>query len=237
MLADLLSRRGERGEADSLFRRLESDASRPPGEAMLVDETYGAALVAEGRGAAALPMLASAMRMATTQPHDVADLPRIRQALGDADDQLGRRAEAGPLLAAARSTWMAEGPADAPWVLGARERWARFEMEVGAAAIAEAECQAIVTAAAGKPSAPVALAQADLARLALKRDDLGAARDASAAALSTLGAAIELYDVRSWIPVWRARAAVLAAGGDVAGANALTKRASDAERRYGAPRV
>lgn len=130
---------------------------------------------------------------------------------------------------------MREGPADAPWVLGARERWAMFEMTGGAAWIAEAECQAIVKAAGGRPSAPVALAQADLARLALKRGDLGAARDASAAALNTLGAATEPYDVRSWIPVWRSRALVLAAAGDAAGARALTRRASDAARRYGAP--
>jgi hypothetical protein len=165
----------------------------------------------------------------------VADLPRIQQALGEADEQLGRRAAAEPLLAAARTTWMGEGPANAPWVLGARERWARFEMAGGAAATAEAECQAIVRAAGHTPSAPVALAQGDLARLALTRGDVGAARDDSAAALNTMSAATGLYDVRSWIPVWRARADVLAATGDAAGAKAWTKRASDAARRYGAP--
>ena len=50
-----------------------------------------------------------------------------------------------------------------------------------------------------------------------------------------MSAATGLYDVRSWIPVWRARALVLAAAGDAAGAEAWTKRASDAARRYGAP--
>jgi len=238
LLADLLRQRGERGEADRILQQLDSEAERadtPPGEAMLVKATYGAALVAEGRPAAALPVLGAALGMARVRPHDVTDVPRIQQALGDAEDQLGRRAAAGPLFAAARTAWMGEGPANAPWVLGARERWARFEMAGGAAATAEAECQAIVKAAGRTPSAPVALAQADLARLALMRGDVGAARDDSAAALDTMSAATGLYDVRSWIPVWRERALVLAAAGDAAGAKAWTKRASDAARRYGAP--
>jgi eukaryotic-like serine/threonine-protein kinase len=238
LLADLLRQRGEREEADRIFRLLDSEADKadtPPGMAMRVKETYGAALVAEGRPAAALPVLGAALGMARVRPHGVADLPRIQQALGEAEEQLGRRAAAGPLLAAARTAWMGEGPANAPWVLGARERWARFEMAGGAAAIAAAECQAIVKAAGRTPSAPVALAQADLARLALMRGDVGAARDDSAAALNTMSAATGLYDVRSWIPVWRARAFALAAVGDAAGAKAWTKRASDAARRYGAP--
>ncbi len=237
-LADLLRQRGRRGEADHIFQQIDAEvdgAGAPPGQAITVKELYGAALVAEGRAAAALPILGVALRMASTRPHVVADLPLIQQALGEAQDQLGHRAVAGPLLAAARTAWIREGPANAPWVLGARERWARFEMADGAAAVAEAECQAIVRTAGRTPPAPVALAQADLARLALKRGDVGAARDDSAAALNTMSAATGLYDVRSWIPVWRARALALAAAGDAAGAEAWTKRASDAARRYGAP--
>jgi hypothetical protein len=236
-LADLLHQRGERGEADRILQRLNSEADRadtPPGQAVNVKATYGAALVAEGRPSAALPVLGAALGLARVRPRQAADLPHIEQALGEAEDQLGRRAAAGAFLAAARTAWMSEGPASAPWVLGARERWARFEME-GGAATAEAECQAIVKAGGRTPSAPVALAQADLARLALARGDVGAARDDSAAALNTMGAATELYDVRSWIPLWRARALVLTAVGDTAGARAWTKRASHATRRYGAP--
>ena len=239
LLADLSRQRGERGAADRIFQQIQvqeaARADTPPGEAMIVKETYGAALVAEGRADAALPVLSAALVMARVRPYGVADLPRIQEALGEAEDQLGRRAAAGPLLAAARTAWMGEGPANAPWVLGARERWARFEMAGGAAATAEAESQAIVKAAGRTPSAPVALAQADLARLALMRGDVGAARDDSAAALNTMSAATGLYDVRSWIPVWRARALAPAAAGDAGGAEAWTKRASDAARLYGAP--
>ncbi len=238
LLGDLLRQRGERGEADRIFERIDSEvdgADTPPGEMMIVKGTYGASLVAEGRPAAALPLLGAALAWARVRPRAVADLPRIQQALGDAEEQLGRRAAAGQFLAAARTAWMVEGPANAPWVLGARERWARFEMAGGAASIAEAECHSIVKAAGPTPSAPVALAQADLARLALSRGDVGAARDDSAAALNTMSTAAGLYDVRSWIPVWRARALVLAAAGDAAGAKAWTKRASEAARRYGAP--
>jgi hypothetical protein len=238
LLADLLRNRGERGEADRIFQQIDSEvdgADAPPGEMMVVKAAYGATLVAEGRAAAALPVLGAALEWARVRPRAVADLPRIEQALGDAEDQLGHRAEAGQLLAAARTAWMGEGPVSAPWVLAARERWARFEMARGAAGVAAAECQAIVQAAGRTPSAPVALAQADLARLALNRGDVGAARDDSAAALNTMSTATGLYDVRSWIPVWRARALVLAAAGDAAGARAWARRASDAARRYGAP--
>ena len=122
-LADLLSRRGERGEADRIFQQLNSQADRadtPRDKAMLVEENYGAALVA-GRPP---PRCRCSMRrwQWREQPHDVTDLPRIQQALGEAEEQLGRRAAAGPLLAAARTAWMGEGPANAPWVLGALAR-------------------------------------------------------------------------------------------------------------------
>jgi serine/threonine-protein kinase len=237
-LANLLRMRGERGEADRILQQLDSEADSaggPPGVAMLIKETYGADLVAEGRAAAALPVLTEALRSASVRPHTVNDLPRIQQALGEAEEQLGDRAAAGRLLGAARATRMREGPPDAPWVLDARERWARFEMAAGAAAVATAECQAIVAAAGRTPSAAVALAHADLARLALTRGDVGLAREESAAALNTMGAATGLYDVRSWIPVWRARALVLSAMGDGAGSREWTKRAADAARRYGAP--
>jgi serine/threonine-protein kinase len=238
LLANLLHARGDRDQADRIFQDLiaaVSSAQSPPGEAMVIRHFYGTALTAEGRPAEARPLLASALAMARVQPHMVSDLPVIQQALGDAQDQLGHRDVAGPLLAAARTAWLREGPADAPWVLGARERWARFELEGGAAPAAAAECQAIVKAAGRAASAPLALAEADLARLALLRGDVGTARDQSAAALKTLGAANELYDVRNWIEVWRVEGLVQAAAGDAAGARGWAQRASDAARRYGAP--
>ena len=96
-LADLLHQRGERAEADRIFQTIDSEAARadtPPGQAMIVKESYGAALVGEGRPAAALPVLTAALAMAKARPERVSDLPRIQQALGEAEDQLGRRAEA-----------------------------------------------------------------------------------------------------------------------------------------------
>jgi serine/threonine-protein kinase len=239
-LADLLRQRGERGEADRIFKQLDSEVGNPDaprGETMFEQEAHGAALVAEGRAAEAEPLLEAALKSARVRPHRVYDLPRSEESLGEAEDQLGRHAAAGSLLGAARDAWMREGPANAPWVLGARERWARFEMADGKPAAATAECQSLVQAAGGAPSAPVALAQADLARLALTRGDVGAASDESSAALASMAAARELYDVRDWIPVWRARALALDAAGDTAGARAWAKRANEAARRYGEPRV
>lgn len=237
-LADLLHQRGARDEADRIFQPLNDDvnsAQTPPGMALLVRRLYGAALVAEGRAADALPLLTSALTLAKVRPNGVDDLPRTQQALGDAYEQLGRRDVAGPLLAAARKTWQLEGPADAPWVLGARERWARFQMAGGATADASAECQAIVTASRGTPSAPVALAEADLARLALGRGDVIQAKTYGMVAARTLDAVTGLYDVRTRIPVWRTLAAALLAAGDADAATQWSKRADDAAQRFGAP--
>jgi len=237
-LADHLHQRGGRDEADRIFQLLSNDlktARTPPGVAMLVRRLYGGALAAEGRAAEALPLLTSALALAQARPHVVDDLPRVQQALGDAYEQLGRRDAAGPLLATARTAWQLEGPVDAPWVLGARERWARFQMAGGEAAAAAAECQAIVAAGRGTPSAPVALAQADLARMALERGDVVGAKAYGMAAVRTLDATTELHDVRTQIPVWRTVAASLVAAGDAASATQWSKRAEDATRRFGAP--
>ena len=101
-LADLLHQRGQREEADRIFEIIEGEAARsdtPPGQAMVVEAFHGRALEAEGRPAAAARVLESALRTARVRPQGVADLPLIQQALGDAQDQLGHRAEAGPFLA------------------------------------------------------------------------------------------------------------------------------------------
>jgi serine/threonine-protein kinase len=238
LLANLLHLRGDRDNADRIFQLLSAGmegVKTPPGAAAIIGEFYGAALVAEGRSTEALPKLTEALAQDEALPPRVGDQPRIEQALGDADEQLGRRDAAGPLLAAARAAWMREGPPDAPWVLGARERWARFMLAGGNAATAAAECQAILAAAGGTPSSPMALAQADLARMALGRGDVGGAGAFSTAAVRTLNAATGLYDVRSEVLVWRARAASLAMAGDAAGAADWAKRADDAARRFGAP--
>ena len=135
-LAELLHDRGEREGADGILQQLDSESGKadtPPGKALSVKAIYGEALAAEGRAAAAIPLLNAALVMAKERPNNVADLPRVQQALGEAEDQLRHSAEAGPLFAAARTAWMREGPSGAPWVLGSRERWARFEIELARA--------------------------------------------------------------------------------------------------------
>jgi hypothetical protein len=131
--------------------------------------------------------------------------------LGDAYAQLGRVAEARPLLQSARDDWMRYGAPHGTQLQAARERWARFLASEGDIAAAEPEFQAVLTIAAGTPSAPAALAQAGLARLALAHGDAAAADRLSQAALTTIDATIGEYDVRARLEIWLARAEVLRA--------------------------
>ena len=81
----------------------------------------------------------------------------------------------------------------------------------------------------------VALAQAGLARAALARSAQGDAQALSQQALATCGGLSGFRDMRMQPYLWRVHAAVLAAAGDAAGAQALRDQALAASRRYDAP--
>jgi len=226
--AGLLHLRGARAEADAIFEEmlgLLAGSTAPTGGATSTRRAYGAALAREGRVTAAIPVLERALAETRLHPRDEANLRRSMGYLGDAYAQLGRAAQAGPLLQAARDDWMRYGAPQGVQLQAARERWARFLASQGENTAAEAEFQAVVRIAGRTASAPAALAQAGLARLALTRGDAAGAERFSLAALQTLAAATLEYDVRSWLDVWLARAEVLRARGDAAGAHDMASKA------------
>jgi len=237
-LANLLHLRGERVAADALFAATLADNNAhaaSTGGLTALRRAYGAALAREGRPAAAMPLLEQAL--AETQPHgrDESSLRRTQALLGDCYDQLGRTQQARALLLAARDAWMQFGPLDGAQSLEARERWARFLASQNEAAAAAAEYRAVLHDAGAKASAAAALAQAGLARLALAQGDLAAAAGASQAGMTQIAAATGEYDVRARLDVWMARAAVLRAQGDAAGAKALAGQALALAQLWDAP--
>ena len=128
--------------------------------------------------------------------------------------------------------------ADAPGrqtTAACRERLGRLLLDMGRTDAAQVQLQRVVDAAAAKTWSHVALAQAGLARAALARGALAEAQALSQQALATWDGLTGFRDVRMQAYLWRVRAAVLAAAGDGAGAQALRDQAGAAARRTDAP--
>lgn len=163
------------------------------------------------------------------------DLRRVRRQIGDALDRLGRSDEARPLLAASLAESEAREWPGSQELAQSRERWARFLIDQGDDTGAEAAFRQVIAGVARPAWVQVPLAQAGLARMALRRGDLPAALGFSQAALQGWDARSGRHDVRMQADLWRVRAAVLVANGDARGAQALRDQALAAARRTDAP--
>jgi hypothetical protein len=148
---------------------------------------------------------------------------------------LGRTEEARTLLRAARSEAMKFGTPDGITTLSIRERWGRFLMDHGETAAASRELTEMLTNAHGAPSAIAASANADLGLIALAAGRLTEAEALSAQAMTMIGVAPRIYDVRVRVRIWLARARILRASGDSLQARALASQAAAAAQIYDAP--
>jgi serine/threonine-protein kinase len=236
--ARMIHLRGERERAQRMFDAVLKEI--PPDWDLTTDdvvarEIYAERLAAEGRAAEAIPMLEEAERTYVERPLRESDLRRVRQTLGDAYDRAGRADEARRMLKAARDERIAKDAPDMNATLGARERWARFLLDQNETDAAAAELRDIVRIAGDRPVVSVALARADLSRLAVARRDARAALTESTAGLETLKRVRGLYDVRATPYLWRAHAAALGLNGDAKGAADWTDRALAASREYDHP--
>jgi serine/threonine-protein kinase len=235
--AELLHMRGDRAQADKLFETADVLLTRPgsPSHTTL-NRLYGNGLLREGRAADAISRLQDAL--AASRASKSAYITRVyddEQSLGEAYAAVGRAADARKLLSDARADWMDElGPASLH-ALAAREAWARFLLSQGDETGAIAEWNAMLAAAAGKASAPAALAAADLALLAVRRGDTAQADALSARALTWIDATTVEYDARNRIDIWLARAETLFAEKQPAAARALAQQAFTAAEQYDAP--
>jgi len=138
-------------------------------------------------------------------------------------------------IARARLHAAQHGPPGRQSTAAYRERLGRLLLDRGRTGAAQAQLQRVVDDAAVKTWSHVALAQAGLARAALARSAQADAQALSQQALATCGGLSGFRDMRMQPYLWRVRAAVLAAAGDAAGAQALRDQAMAASRRYDAP--
>ena len=196
---------------------------------------YGDRLSAEGRAAEAIPQLEAVARYFATQKVYEHQGRLARRFLGEAYTRAGQRAEARRELQASLAEYLAHGADGDQPVMAIRESWGRLLLDEGSTAAAQAQFGAVVKAAGGRKLAHIALAHGGLARAALAVGDREAAARESAAALAIWGEVTGFRDVRMGPYLQRIRADVLAASGDLAGAQALEDAAAEASARYDAP--
>jgi serine/threonine-protein kinase len=234
----LAHHRGDRERAMSMFAAaltLGGDRLETTGFITQVKRAYGAALSGEGDAAAAIPLLEAGLAQEQLRPREEYTVRQTQSYLGDAYDQLGEADKARVQLRAAYEGWVRYGAPGGARTLGARERWARFQWEHGDTAEAATEFKALLKIAGATPSAPAALAQAGLARIALARGDVKEAGAASEDAMRILGAVTMEYDVRARVDVWLARAEALRASGELAASRAMAQQAVAAAEHDDAP--
>ena len=228
---------GQRAPAQAQFQRLLAQiAQQPDGpDANIVREDAGERLAAEGRPADGLPLLQQALAAYQRSAQFEFDQRRVQRHLGDALARLGRQAEALATLQAALAAYEAADAPNRQPTAACRERLGRLLLDMGRTDAAQQQLQRVVDDAAVKTWSHVALAQAGLARAALARGALADAQALSQQAVATWDGLTGFRDVRMQAYLWRVRAAVLAAGGDAAGAQALREKALAASRRTDAP--
>lgn len=211
--ARMLHQQGDRAAAEARFAAVQAaipaDWSKTTADTE-ARELMAATWLAEGRAAAALPLLEAAERVYRERPPSEHDLRRVQLLLGEALAALGRLDEARSRLETAQASAMQMLRPGHPERLAAQAVWARFlidrgEFDAAATVIDRALAEA---ATAGEARA---LLLAERARVALARRDLAAAARDSAAALVMIEQVRTMGDVRSVQRLQGIRTEVLAA--------------------------
>jgi serine/threonine-protein kinase len=234
----MVHRQGDRERANALFAHL-LQLIPPDWQTDSYDEYarefYAACLAAEGRAAEAIPLLEAAQRVYIEKPSVDYELRRNRLILGDAYDRVGRIDDARTMIKASLDERIAKEPADGRTVLDARERWGRFLLDRNDLDGAEHEFREVLAQQHGRHIVIAALAEGDLARLALARGDVAVALEQSQRAVTAFDQVLGRRDVRSGPQLWLIRSAALLRSGDHKGAREWAQRGLDASRRYDDP--
>jgi eukaryotic-like serine/threonine-protein kinase len=242
--ARLIHMRGDRPRAlarfDALFKTIPADWKTTTDDS-LVRAYFGERLAAEGRPLDAIVQLEAARKPLTERPMREFDLRMLLTALGDAYDRAGRTDEARENLSAAVKEYLAREPRDSPTGLAARERLARFNLEhptdATARGITRTDLMQIISDAGQRAidTSAVALAHADLARLAAEQKDLTTATSEAELSQRALEAVRALHDVRDQSYIWRVRRDIATQRGDEPAASTWAKLVDEANARYDVP--
>jgi tetratricopeptide (TPR) repeat protein len=145
--AELADLRGNLAQSADLFRTAGASPRSGPGVA---GRTFGAAMVRDGRGAEAIPLLQAALAQARQNPPEENMVRRLEGLLGEAYDQAGRTADARTMLGAACDEWVRYGVPGTADTLAAAVRWASFQLAkgetapaIGAFRAGPVECRAL----------------------------------------------------------------------------------------------
>jgi serine/threonine-protein kinase len=235
--ARVLHLSGERLRADAMYEALIGVMPDPATnlDAMVQTESYGTSLSAEGRPELALRWLEPAERMFQRQRHADNDLRRIRLALGDAYDRLGRFADARRTLQGAVDEFAAVEPVDKQTAMAARERWGRFLLTQGELGAAQSQFESVVAQDHDRHFAHTALAQAGLGAVALAQGQTARARDLITDAWQRWHDVRGFRDVRMGPYLRRLLARALLAAGDTEAARSMAQAALEESLRFDAP--
>lgn len=242
--ARLIHMRGDRLHAlarfDALFKTIPADWKATTDDA-LARLYFGERLAAEGRPLDAIAQLEAARKPITERPMRELDLRMLHTVLGDAYDRAGRTDEARESLSLAVEEYLAREPRDSPTALAARERLARLNLEHSADPATKSATRAdlvhIIADAGARTNdtSAVALAHADLARLAAEQSDLTTAATEAELSQRAFDAVRALHDVRDQSYIWRVQSEVARLRGDETTASLLARRVAEADQRYDAP--
>ncbi len=219
---------------EAVLARLPPEAAHDS-DAQQIREDWAERLAAEGRPQRAIPVLEAVEKSYLhAAPNDFA-LRRLRRHLGDAYARAGQTADARRTFIAALAEFETRDVSSAQPVAAARERWGRFLLSQGDLTAAREQFDAVVSQARNPHWSHVALAHAGLARVTLQQGGADDAVRHAQAALDAWAQRQGFFDVRMEPYLWRVHAAVLAAQGQHAQAQALRYQAQEASRRYDAP--
>ncbi|RZA16091.1 MAG: tetratricopeptide repeat protein, partial [Lysobacteraceae bacterium] len=219
---------------DAVLARLPPEGANDP-DAQQVREDWAERLSADGRPLLAIPVLESTERAYLRAPPNDFALRRVRRHLGDAYARAGRADDARRSFIAALAEFESRDTPGAQPVAAMRERWGRFLLAQGDVQGAQAQFSAVVERANNPRWTHAALAHAGLARVALASGRVDEAAQHYDKAWATWREKQGFFDIRMEPYLQRVRAAVLAAQGQAAAAQALRDEALAASRRYDAP--
>ena len=178
-IADGISVGGDLGEGDGIARLV-----------------YAELLIDHGRASEALPLLQSVEKIQPISTPPAYVPPQIALAQGEALSALGRTQEAGEAFARAHQGFEALGVPAEPRALLARERLARFELQHGDIAAAQAGFERVLALTGDRPLLAVALARMGQAELAMIQQNRERARQLGDQALADLDRVRALYNPR-----------------------------------------